>query len=102
VKDSRWQIVVLGIVVSISSIPLRADNPETPYDESETTLNLLAPDNINTVVRPPIVRVSLDLAMFRVQTKAWNDSAMRYATTATLATCPSEFGLKLLSKMLLC
>ena len=92
-KGLHWTIVGLGIVLSISSIALRVDDPVTPYDESETPFNLVAPISFNIVARPLTVREGRRITIFEREGVRRNDSATTY---------PSQFHLKLLSKTLLC
>src|SRR5215469_3507416 len=92
-KGLHWTIVGLGIVLSISSIALRVDDPVTPYDESETPFNLVAPISFNIVARPLTVCESRRIAISEREGVRGNDGATTY---------PSQFHLKLLSKTLLC
>src|ERR1043165_7765855 len=43
-------MVVLGVLFCTLSITVRADNPRTRYDESQTPFMLMAPVHINNVV----------------------------------------------------
>jgi hypothetical protein len=93
VKGLHWTIVGLGIVLSISSIALRVDDPVTPSDESETPFNLVVAPSFNIVARPPRVREGCRIAIFGRKRVRRNDGATTYL---------SQFRLKLLSKTLLC
>src|SRR5215469_6916300 len=50
VKYSWWIIVVFGItLISVSSIVLPVDDPETQYDEAETPVNFACPVSLSTL-----------------------------------------------------
>ena len=89
----HWMVVGFGIVLSISSIAFRVDDPVTPYDESETPFNLVAPISFNIVARSLTVREDRRITIFAREGVRRNHGATTY---------PSEFHLKLLSKTLLC
>ena len=93
VKGLHWTIVGLGIVLSISSIALRVDDPVTPYDESETPFNLVAPISFQLVARPLRVREDRRITLFEREPVRRNDGTTTYL---------SQFRLNLLSKTLLC
>jgi len=98
VKPLHWMIVVFGMcVISISSIELRSDNSETPYDESEIP-SLIALVSVNKVVRSLTVCVSHSIRMFRPH----RERELIYAISKIWATCLSQSRLSLLSKTLLC
>lgn len=101
-KGLLWTIVVLGIIVSISSNAFRADDPTTPYDESEGAFSFIAPVSICKIIVPRLaVRLGGPVTILRVQRVASNDGAMVYAIT-TMRALGSQFRLQLLSKTLLC
>ena len=101
-KGFHWTIVVLGIVVSISSIAFRADDPATSYDESEGAFTFIAPVRIdNVVVRPLAPRLRGLVTILQLQRVGWNYDAMAYETT-TGGLYSSQFRLQLLTKTLLC
>lgn len=60
VKGLRWIIVFLGmLLICVSSIAVRGDDPDTAYNESETPVNLIlvsltgvATTNLTTVEHP--------------------------------------------------
>ena len=92
-KGLHWTIVSLGIVLSISSIVLRVDGPVTPYDESETPFNLVAPISFNIVAYPLTLREGRRFTILERERVRRHDGATTYT---------SQFHLKLLSKTLLC
>ena len=98
-KGFHWTILVVGIMLSLSSSAFRADDPATPYDESEGAFSFIALGATNNLVacRPP-ARVIRTTAIFRLQPV----DALVYLIIATSAQCTSQRGLKLLSKTLLC
>ena len=92
-KGLHSTVIGLGIVLSISSIALRVDDPATSYDESETPFNLVAPVSFNIVAPPARVREGRRITTLGRRRVRRNDGATTY---------PSQFHLKLLSKTLLC
>ena len=89
-------------MVSISSNAFRADNPATPYDESEGAFSFIAPVSICKIIVPRFAfRLGGPVSILRVQRVASNDAGMAYAIT-TMRALASQFRLQLLSKTLLC
>ena len=88
-------------MVSISSNAFRADDPATPYDESEGAFSFIAPVSICKIIVPRLaVRLGGPVTILRVQ-RVSNDGAMAYAIT-TMRALASQFRLQLLSETLLC
>ena len=101
-KGLLWTIVVMGIMVSISSNAFRADDPATPYDESEGAFSFVAPVSVCKIIVPRLtVLVGGPVTILRVQRAASTDDAMAYAITM-MRPLASQFRLQLLSKPLLC
>ena len=102
VNRLRWTIAVLGMcLICISSMALRVDDPKTPYVESETPFNLIAPAGNNSVVRPHFTaRVSRPITMFQAQRLGRYDDALMYAISAMRAICPLQARPNLLCTLL--
>jgi hypothetical protein len=97
----RWlgTIAVLGIcMVFLSSIAVPIDDPETPYNESETPVNLATPVVINTASVVP--HASRLISLFRIQSVSWNDGATKCALTSRRGALLSNSRLKRLFTLL--
>ena len=85
-------------VLLICSTTVQIDDPETPYDESETPFNLIAAGSVDTVVRPLTTCLGHPITVVQLR----QDGAIIQTISGKLATCPSQLRLKILSKTLLC
>jgi hypothetical protein len=93
--------VFLGIcVVSISSMVLRVDDPETAYNESEAPVNFAIPFSNNTVADTHlIIRVSRPITIVRGE-QAGDNAAIMYESMAKPGKSDSHSRLKFLRALL--
>jgi hypothetical protein len=82
VKCLYRAIAVLGIcLVCVSSFVIRADDPETTYDESEAPINLAAPVSVSPATNSPrTLQATRVGAGFRIRRVEDNSSAMDFVT----------------------
>ena len=80
VKCMHRAIAVLGIcLVCVSSFVLRADDPETTYDESEAPTNLAAPASVSPPTNSPLTLQATRVgAGFRIRPVEDKSSAMDF------------------------
>jgi hypothetical protein len=92
VKRLRCMVGVLGIcLISISPIELRADNPETAYNETESPVNFAPTPSITAVtITNRVAHVGRRTPISRRQRVVWNNGRTMCATTAKLGTHASN------------
>ena len=96
-KRLHSAIFVFGIcAVSILSVAPQADDPETPYDESEIPFSFILPIRVNNVIRPLKICVAHFVRTFPAH------GEVNYKRSAMWAMCSSESQLSFLTKTLLC
>jgi hypothetical protein len=101
VKYLRWIIVVFGIFpISVLSIAVRVDDPETAYEETESPVNLTIPVSITRIARTILITVEHPVAISRGQRVCRDARTTVYAITAKRALPVSHSRLNLLCTLL--
>ena len=101
VKWLRAMIAVLGMCTAVlSSVALPIDDPETPYNESETPVSLATPIAINSADSIQFIEIRGTITVLRQPYIGWDDRAMKSFGTAGRGICPSNSHLKFFCTLL--